>query len=65
MTRLFYNSTTGHIESSYSGTWPGEHSEYYIDIEGDINISCWRVNPSTKQLESITPPEQLINPRLK
>ena len=55
MIRLYYNPTTGEILGSCS-QHVAQDIGTYIDNIQDINISQWRVNVETLELEAITPP---------
>lgn len=53
MIRIFYDSSTGVIQSSTTASFASESDFPYIDTDQQIRISDWRVNPQTQQLEPL------------
>lgn len=58
MFRIFYNADTGEIERLVTAEFADPtYALPYIDIPDQIRIDSWRVNPTTKELYAVTPPE--------
>jgi hypothetical protein len=51
MYRLFYNDTTGEIKLMVPHQFLVENLDAYIDVNDAINMSKFKVNIDTKQLE--------------
>ena len=52
MIRLFYDAVTGEITQAATAKWAISEGTY-IDVPKEINITQWRVNVETRQLEPI------------
>jgi hypothetical protein len=52
MIRLFYDAVTGEITQAATAKWAVSEGTY-IDVPKEINITQWRVNVETKQLEPV------------
>jgi hypothetical protein len=55
MIRIFYDEISGVIHSSTTAAFASSSELPYIDIEQQVRICDWRVNPQTRTLEAITP----------
>ena len=65
MNRIFYDAATGAIHSSTTAAFASSSLLPYIDVEQQVRICDWRVNPQTQTLEAITPsqPPDIANGR--
>ena len=65
MNRIFYDEISGVIHSSTTAAFASSSLLPYIDVEQQVRICDWRVNPQTQTLEAITPsqPPDIANGR--